>query len=1037
MRKAKASIWRFAAFAVFFAASAAIAQQDGATAAGSELETGLRYVQALQRNYFLDIADAVLKELTAKFPDAAVRVAQLQLEADLMRGKFDDVKAQIAAAEKAGKGEDIVWAMRLALADSYYSYARYDECSAIYGSFFAKYQKKDKDGKITIDVPASLASTFTGAAYKYAQMLIGMKKRELAIDLYKVLVKQPGLPDHIKRQCLGETAELCIAIADDTKDAKIREARLTEADKLADGLLWEQDLWFGKAIVFKAHVLMVRNKPEEAQKLVDDYMTALQDIHKELVRIQEETGDQVVRQSPMAECRYLLAVMQQERAQKLLADPGFKATDSEKKEEVVSLLLGAKDASTGKRNGKGAYNHFLNVYIKYPESAWAADAGAHAEQVRTLLVDNFGATIKTTVTPEREAKVREVQYRDARALYKQGQIEEAAARLLQVLNSFPECEEAIPALGDLARCHIQRVAQDENAKLYAETVVGHLAERFFDNPAQMNAAGDELIRVAEYWKECGHEDGRRATYSRYFKLYPEHPSCVGLLTSFGEQAYKDEDYVHALEYYTRVATVYTNSPLALAALQRIVSIHEKQGDYERLIPAYGNYIKKLDEPGRQSQAFFSARYRRAAAMRANAVETIRSSTNETEIATAKKTLALAVKEFDELAKALVSPPPSAQTTPEETKQNATIREMSLFGKASSLLQMPAKDDDTRTKMREMAVAAFEELVKDFPRGETAPAALIQIGTIHVMAKDAEKAEAALSRLRRDYPDSEQAKDALPMIADSLMKIGERDAAVARYAEMVSGGGAGYTDSQIMRAIAALVDAKEYDLAKAAIDTILGRAEENSPARVQARLAECRMAVAKGDFPGAVAKLQSFIADYPNLQLMVDAYAMLSGAASEAGLAEKNADKRATYFDAAIAAMKEVKKRRTNDLEQAQCDIDTGRIMVRKAKAEAEFGDKARAADFRGKALISYQSFINSVGEDQPKLLPLAETAYYEVVPLLMDHGLWDVVIENCAEYLSRFPQGRYVGQFNAWRNQARIELGEEADKPAAAPEAEE
>ena len=47
------------------------------------------------------------------------------------------------------------------------------------------------------------------------------------------------------------------------------------------------------------------------------------------------------------------------------------------------------------------------------------------------------------------------------------------------------------------------------------------------------------------------------------------------------------------------------------------------------------------------------------------------------------------------------------------------------------------------------------------------------------------------------------------------------------------------------------------------------------------------------------------------------------------------------------------------------------------------------------------------------------------------------MIENCAEYLSRFPQGRYVGQFNAWRNQARIELGEEADKPAAAPEAEE
>lgn len=1037
MRKKLASAWRLAALAAFLAATAAHAQQD-ADAAGAlppELDVGLRYVQALQRNYFLDIADAVLKELTAKFPEAAVRAAQLQLEADLMRGKFDDVKAQIAAAEKAGKGEDIVWAMRLALADSYYSYARYDECNSIYGSFFAKYQKKDKDGKITLAVPPSLASTFTGAAYKYAQMLIGMKKREQAIDMYRVLVKQPGLPSHIKRQCLGEMAELAIAIADDAKDPKVREARLTEANKLADDLLWEQDLWFGKAIVFKAHVLMVRDKPEEAQKLVDDYMGALLDIHKELVRIQEETGDQVVRQSPMAECRYLLAVMQFERAQKLLADPAFKATDPEKKEEVVSLLLGAKDTSTGKRNGKGAYNHFLNVYIKYPESAWAADAGARSEQVRSLLTETFGATLKSNVTPEREAKVREVQYRDARALYKQGQVEEASSRLLQVLNSFPDCEESIPALGDLARCHIQRVAQDENAKLYAETIVGHLAERFFDNPTRMNAAGDELIRVAEYWKECGQEDGRRATYARFFKLYPDHPSCVGLLTSFGEQAFQEEDYVHALEYYTIVAGNYTNSPLAIAALQRIVTIHEKQDDYERLIPAFNEYIKRLDEPGKPSQAYFTARYRRAAAMRARSVDTVRNSTNETETAKATKALAFAIKEFDELAKALASPPASAQTTPEEEKQNAQIREMSLFAKASSLLQMPAKDDATKTKMRELAVASFEELVKDYPRGDAAPTALIQIGTIHVMAKDAEKAEAALSRLRRDYPDSEQAKDALPMIADSLMKIGEREAAVARYGEMVSGGGAGYTDAQIMRAATALVEAKEYDLARAAIDTILGRAEKDSPSRVQARLAECRMLVAKGDFPSAVSKLQAFIADYPTLQLMVDAYAMLSGAASEAGLAEKNAEKRVSYFDASIAAMKEVKKRRTNDLEQAQCDIETGRIMVRKAKAETEFGDKARAADFRGKALISYQAFINSVGEDQPKLLPLAETAYYEVVPLLMEHGLWDVVVENCADYLSRFPQGRYVGQFNAWRNQARIELGEEADKPAAAPEA--
>ncbi|MBR0056235.1 MAG: hypothetical protein IJP66_02800, partial [Kiritimatiellae bacterium] len=287
-----------------------------------------------------------------------------------------------------------------------------------------------------------------------------------------------------------------------------------------------------------------------------------------------------------------------------------------------------------------------------------------------------------------------------------------------------------------------------------------------------------------------------------------------------------------------------------------------------------------------------------------------------------------------------------------------------------------------------------------------------------------KAEAALSRLRSAYPDSEQARSALPMIADSLMKLGEREAAVVRYKEMISGAGADFSDTDLMRAATALIDAREFDLARQALDKILSRAEAGSPSLVQARFAECRLLAAKGDNAAAVEKLQAFVSDFPNLQLVVDAYAMLSDVASEAGLSERNSDKRIAFFDASIAAMTEVKKRRTSDLEQAQCDIDTGRIMARKASAEEEFGDKSRAQDFLGKALISYQIFIDSVDESRPALLPLAETAYFEAVPLLIKRGLWEQVLENCADYLSRFPEGRYVGQFNAWRNQARIELGE-------------
>ena len=1028
---------RIAVAALVCAAACAFGQSQQE----SELDQGLRYVQGLQRLYFLDIADAVLKELSARFPEAATRAAALQLEGDLARGKFDEVKARIAAAEKNREKEDVVWAMKLALADSYFTYAKFDECRAIYGGFFKAFQKEDpKTKKTTYDIPASLETVFTDAAYKYAQMLLNMKKREEAIGIYRVLLSAGKLPQHVARQCMAEMAEVGLSLADEAKDAKVRDEYLKEVNATCDKLLWVQDLWFGKAIVLKAHGLMLQDKPEDAKLLVDRYMGTLTTIHQALVEQEKETGDPLTRVSPMAECRYLLAVMLQEKAQEMMAADGFSVNDPKQREAVLSLLLGSKD-TTGKRKGDGAYNHFVNVYLKYPESNWAADAGEKSEAVREILVNDFGGKVNAAVTPEQTARVRTIQYRDARALYAQGQIAAAKERLGQVLNSFPDCEESVTALGDLARCYIQGIQEDEDAILYAQTVIGHLAERFCERRNSMNAAGDELIRIAEYWGEYGRPDIRLDTYAQFFKFYPSHPSCVSYLTSFGEKAYQEKDYPHALEFYTIVANSYTNSPRAFDALSRMASIYEEGEDYAHLIPVLNDLIARLKTQPKPTQMLFSSRFRKANALRGMALGVIKSdTTNATEIAGATRSLSLAVKEFDDLAADLASPPPSAEVDEKEKKLNATIREVSLFNKALSLTQIPGSDPARLDKMRDLAIATYEELIKAYPQGSSAPTALIQIGSIYAMKKDAEKAEAALSRLRKDYPDSEQAKSALPLIADNLMKLGMREEAVSRYREMFSAAGANYSDHDMLRASTALMEAKEFELARIGLDKILGRAGENAPIRAQARFAECRLLVAQKDYDGAVAKLQAFIKDYPNLSIVIDAYLLLSQASSEAGLVEKNGDHRFDLFNVSIDAMKEVKKRRTNDVESASCDIETGRIMARKAKAEAEFGDARKAAEYRGKALISYQVFIDSVVPGATRLLPLVEVAYYESVPLLIDHGQWEVVTDNCNEYLQRFPQGKYASQFNAWKNQAKIELGDKggaAPAPAAKPAAEE
>ena len=1005
-----------------------------------ELEQGLRYVEGLQQLFLLDIADQVLKDLTAKYPEAAARAATLELKADLVRGNFDAVKARIGKAQSSGEKPEILWAMKLALADSYYTYGKNDECRSLYELFFKEYAgKKDAKGK-SVPIPPALEGLFTEAAYKYAHMLVSMKKLDAAFTMYEVMIDSGKLPDYFARQCMANMAEIGITLAEEAvsgekKNVKKRDEYLAKVNKVADKLLWVQDLWFGKAIVLKAHALVLQDKPEEAQKLVDRYMGTLTAIHQALVAQEEETGDPLTRESPMAECRYLLAVMLKDKAEEIMNGEGFNPSDAKQREDVLKLLLGARE--NGRRRGDGAYNHFVNVYLRYPESNWAADAGEQSEIVREWLVNTFGGNVKTVVTAEQTARVRAIQYRDARTLFAQGQIASAKDRLIKVLNSFPDVPESIPALGDLARCYMQTLVEDADALMYAEMVIGHLAERFCARKDMMNAAGDELIRIAEYWTECGRPDLRLDTYGKFFRLYPSHPSCVSYLSSFAEKAFQDKDYPHAIEYYSVVAESYTNSPRAFDALSRLATIFEEEKNHDKLVAVLDDLIARLSAQPRPTQQLFSSRYRKASAVRNHALEIMRSgTTNEADIAKATRELTYSVKYFDDLANDLKNPPPSAQVDDKERAQNAKIREIAIFNKALTLTQLPVADEVRREKMRDLAIVTYEELIKDYPKGDAAPTALIQVGSIYAMRKDAEKADAALSRLRKDYPESEQAKSALPLMAENLMKLGMREQAVARYREMFASSGAEYSDRDMLNAANALLEAKEYDLCRTAIDKVLARAEAKSSSAIQARFAECRLLVATKDYTGAIDKLKAFVNDFSNMALVVDAYMLLSQAASEAGLVEKDENRRFDLFNDSISSMKEVKKRRTNDVEVAQCDIETGRIMARKAKAEAEFGNATKARDYRGKALISYQSFIDNTPKGNAKMLPLVETAFYESIPLLIDHGQWEVVSDNCSEYLKRFPSGRYASQFNAWKNQARIELGEGGEKPAAEPTAE-
>ena len=276
--------------------------------------------------------------------------------------EFDEVKAIIA--KEPNQDSQDTWAMKLALADGYYAGSMYPEAEDIYAGFFKRYEAGP---------PPALKRFYLDSSYKYAQMLVLIGDKKGAARAYRLGLK--GKPErHVERQLSSELAELLIKIGIETDKPEERKKHFAEANKICDKILWVKDLWFGKAVVMKAHMMMVDGKTDAALKLIADYKSQLKSID-EALKEQSVGGQDMTKLSPMAECRYVIGSMLQDEAEKLL--------EGGKVAKATELLAGKEDLP-------GAIQHFVNVSIRYPTTLWAPDARRRASEVKRLLIEECG-----------------------------------------------------------------------------------------------------------------------------------------------------------------------------------------------------------------------------------------------------------------------------------------------------------------------------------------------------------------------------------------------------------------------------------------------------------------------------------------------------------------------------------------------------------------------------------------------------------------------------------------------------------------------
>lgn len=975
--------------------------QDAAAQADKDFEQELRYAEKLRTEYGMpDLAEIVTRRMSAKYtgPQFAARLQAGQISELASQKKFDEALKIIAA--QPDKDAFSTWRMRLTLAEGYYSYSQFDDYLKVNQDFFKAFPK----------APEGEEKIYMNMAYQFAQLLSRQKRfAQESIAAYRHLLSQKMQEDEL-RFLRSEMVTQMIKVAGEMTDEKAKKALLTEADKENDKQFWIQDARFGQAIVAKAHIMSLQGNAAGAQDMVEMYMPQLKTIHDTLVQQSKEKNDPSYRrESPMPQCRYLLASLLWAEVQKIAAQPVTTAEDNEK---ILTLLLGAK--VQGKRKANGAFNHFINVFVNYPDSEWALDAGEESEKIIAFIKERFNTVISSPIPPDALARMRKAQYDSARTTFMEQDFPKAVTLLEAILSRYPDTREAIDGHVMLAQSYGEIANSEPEQKevmgVYMDTVAHNLAERF--SGLQWKAdAGVAVRNLADKMADIGYPQKRIPYYHLYFKHYADDAAVPAYLHRFAEEAYKGDDIVDAQKYYTMLAN-YTDYQSYPEVLGRLAAIAKKQGSITNelayLDQALDAYKARKDK--RNEAAYLGTLMMRAGETRALALQGY-TSTNQTDRLAAVATLAKAAMLFRDTAKEVEE---ALKTMPGDNDL-IKLQEAAAYYYASTLeyINYPPEKSET---FRKNAIAAYEDFVKRFPKasGDLAPRALVQIGTLYTTLGDAKSAQLVFDRLAKEYPESEAAKNSVPMLAKALMELNFTGEAVKQYRQMFSERGK-FTSLQYFDAGQALLNARDYGLALEAFDITLQKAE--GTLQMEAALGRARALFELKRYDDAQTALVDFEKKYAGYERILDAWYLLAEVYSVTGENEKDNAKRTKLFNNGMQTLKKIGNYQPSAEGKAKTDLAAAKLLIRRMNAENKLGLTDIAKDTCGKAAQGFLALMQ-IPPGNEKLGPILQDAYKEGIPLFIEFGAPDIAVERCNAYLATFPEGRHAAQVRIWLNQA-------------------
>lgn len=904
----------------------------------------LRFASGLVDLGLPHYAEKILEIVLSHNPDARARAGAVRIKIFTAGGKFDKAEELIKALPPDA-AETLV--MTLTLGDKYYEWGKMKEARAIYDGFFKRFPQGPS---------SDLTKFYMESAYKYAQMLTYMGDQKAALQAYEyVLLAKPE--KDIQRRLQIEMAEMAIKLGQKATGPE-QAAYFKRVRDLCASVQWGgHDLWFGRSVVLLSHLDLLQGNREAAQKTINEFLPMLQDVDAAI-----KESNLPMKLSPMAECRYMLGVSYQEEGQELL--------DAGKGPEAIEKF-------------KQALNHLYNVFVKYPTSGWAPEAGQRADQLKNMLVAR-GHKVRMPAVDMRP--IIDAQLKEAKLLFRQQDWEGSAEKYVKVLNLFPEQDGSPTALGELVQCYVYM-----KNPAYARAVLGYLAERFGRNERLRDEAGNAVIGVAEGCESINDQEMATRAYDLYFASFPGHARAPSLLFRFGEAKFREENYDLAMGYFQQIVTNYARSSVYVSALSRVAYSYALMKDYTNAAAGFGRYVAEA-QPG---PALLDGIFRLGDANQQMG------------------RYVAAINEYAKIVQMLAADERKYAPMAEDRDRNRAVLEKAMFWKAYCYAKLHEPPDKLQA-FRDKAIADYDAFLKAFPKAERAAFALSRMGILLQVSGRSDEATAVFDRLSHEYPSSDEAKDVVFMRGMGLIELGQMDKATAVFEQMFANKKA-FTAAQFLRVGKIMAEARQPAGAIRFFQEARGQSAQRDVWE-PATLAIGQAYAAQTNLAEAARVIEELLAKYPNTGYMIDAGFVLCQAYIAMAQAAPDPANRSAHLESATRAVKKVRAY-SKDVEiRSRSDIQIAEIEQLNGNMEG--------------AVASYTRLLLLADANNAKVRPYIEMAFERSIPILQAMQRHRDIVDNCGLYLDTFPRGRLANQARVWRDSSRLKLS--ADEPPAA-----